>query len=169
MVGKSRDNLRLPLRPNKISIDSYSMTYLCEYYVNWFDLLRMRMKHRARNHDVVLIFVALAFCKSHTQELWRVPIDSTVNSLASSKPINRSVQYYIVVVKRVAMAMLWRRPVALQSSGEESSEEDEQNEASPSRRGPVSSVTAATLPPQTKKPRYIQDKPGEAGCSIYTM
>ena len=47
------------------------------------------------------------------------------------------------------------------SSEGESSEEDEQDEASPSRRrGPVSSITAATRPPhpnQTKKLRYVQD------------
>ena len=51
---------------------------------------------------------------------------------------------------------------ASSSGGEfESSEEDEQDEASPSRRrGPVSSIIAVTRPPhpnQTKKLRYVQD------------
>ena len=46
------------------------------------------------------------------------------------------------------------------SSGEESSEEDNPDEDFPSRRGPVSSTTAASRsrhPNQTKELHYVQD------------
>ena len=44
------------------------------------------------------------------------------------------------------------------SSGEESSEEEKHDEASPSLRGPVSPITAASPPHSNKKKlRYVRD------------
>ena len=117
----------------------------------------MRIKHGARDHDV--IFVAFTY-QPHPIVLY--PLQPSTDK---QQPLEKLSNELIVLASRSTTVRGLVKSVKVTmaeaiGSGGESSEEDDHDEDIPSRRGPVSSNTAASRsrhPNQTKELRYFQD------------